>query len=448
MGCTQAQPWQQYAMPEEAGFSAEQLEAARQFADEAGSGAVVVIYKGHVLVAWGDVERNFRMHSVRKSLVSALYGIAVEDGTINLDMTLGELDITDREPLTPSEQQAQIRDLLASRSGVYLPAAYAPSDQDRNRPLRGQYAPGTYWFYNNWDFNVAGVIYEQLTETDLYTAFTEQIAGPLGMEDFDAANGFPVYEPSLSIHPAQTFRMSARDLARFGQLYLQNGTWNGERILPADWIQESTQPISDFGNGQGYGYMWWTAEAGSYEERFPGRFSHVSRYDLYMGRGSGGQGVVVIPEADLVFVHRGDTDNGNGIGGGIPLTILDRVLAAHEKAPVPNPTLQPLRAIPFASQQPAPETPTFIQLAPSVLATYVGDYELGNGAIAQAYIFKDRLFMNMPGQGEAELFALSESKFTVRVISGVHLAFEHNETGHVTAVDIQLGPRQFRAIKR
>ena len=446
--CTKSQAWLQFESPEAVGFSSLKLELARQFADSMSSGAVMVIYQGHVVSAWGDIERKFRMHSVRKSLLSALYGIGVEEDVIDLHTQLEDLDIAGFDLLTQSESQASLRDLISSRSGVYLPAAYAPDNQDRNRPPRGSHPPGTHWFYNNWDFNVAGVIYEHETGRDLYTAFDEAIAKPLGMEDFGVSDGFRVIEPGLSPHPAHTFRMSTRDLARFGQLFLQQGEWNGQQIISEEWVDESTKQISDLGDGQGYAYMWWTVEAGSYEKRFPGRFSNVAQYDIYLGRGSGGQGVVVIPDLDMVFVHRGDTDQGRGVGGATPLAVLDKILAAKEGELQLNPGLKPVEAIPFSSQNPAYEEPPFTSFPPSHYKPFLGEYELGPDAIARVFMFEDRPFMYVPGEGEAELFAISETTFTIRVVSNVDIEFETGEQGQVVAVNLALGSRQMRAVKR
>ena len=446
--CTESQEWQQYESPEIAGFSSTMLDEARQFADSSGSGAIMVIYQGHVLAAWGDVQRKFRMHSIRKSLLSALYGIGVDQGIIDLDTQLDKLDIDGFDQLTNTERQARIGDLIAARSGVYLPAAYAPDNQDRNRPSRGSHPPGTHWFYNNWDFNVAGVIYEHETGEDLYAAFEEQIAEPLGMEDFKVADGFQVIEPSLSPHPAHTFRMSTRDLARFGQLFLQQGEWNGRQIVSPEWVYESTQPISGFGDGQGYGYMWWVVKAGSYEERFPGRFSNIAAHDIYLGRGTGGQGVVVIPDLDMVYVHRGDTDQGRGVGGAVPLTILDKILSAKEEESQQNPKLQAVETVPFFSQKPAVEEPAFIDLPRAKVEPLLGEYQLGPEAVVRVFLYDDRLFMYVPGEGEAELFAHSETEFTIRVISNVKVEFELNDQGEAEAVHIALGPQKFRAVKR
>ena len=92
-----------YARPEEAGFSYEKLTEARQYAEAIGSAAVMVIYDGAVVAHWGDIETRYMCHSVRKSFLSALYGIHVAEGNIDVNKTMAELGIDDEPPLTPLE---------------------------------------------------------------------------------------------------------------------------------------------------------------------------------------------------------------------------------------------------------------------------------------------------------------------------------------------------------
>jgi CubicO group peptidase (beta-lactamase class C family) len=437
----QAAPWRQYATPAEAGFSAAGLEAARQYADSVRSGAVMAIYRGHVLVAWGDVSRELQLHSVRKSLVSALYGIAVGEGKVDLDRTLGELGIRDREPLTAGEKRARLRDVIAARSGVYLPASYAGAEQDRERPARDAHPPGTNFFYNNWDFNVAGVIYEQVTREPLYDAFLRRIAQPLGMEDYTPEDGFLVYEPSQSDHPAHTFRMSARDLARFGQLFVQRGAWNGRQIVPESWVRESTQPHTDFGGGRGYGYMWWTYAAGALGESYPA----LKRHDAVAGTGTGGQFVLVVPAADLVFVHRGDTDNGREVVGRDAWRIAELILSAREGEPVASPRLVPLAPVALASQAPPVPAPVYVRPSAALMREYAGSYELAPQQVVRVFVHADHLFINVPGQGEAELLGLSDSEFTIMPVAGVRVRFVRDAAGAVASVIMVLGGREMRA---
>lgn len=446
-----ASPWQQYAAPVEAGFDSAALASVCDYADSVQSAAVMAVSRGHVVVVCGAVDRELEAHSVRKSLVSALYGTAVERGEIDLDATLAELGIGDDRGLTDLERAATVRDVISARSGVYLPAAYAPSSQDENRPERGAYPPGEHWFYNNWDFNVAGVIYQSATGEDLYESFDHRIAAPVGMQDYDPDDGFVAYEPGLSLHPAHTFRISTRDLARFGQLYLQEGRWGAQQVLSAAWVRESTRPVSELGSGQGYGYMWWTYDSGSIPtDRYPA----ISRYDVYQARGTGSQALWVIPEAELVIVHRADTDHGREIAGPDAWTIADGIVAAMvaEAEPADEPELAPMTPTPFETQLPPYDWPEPSTVPDAVLDDYMGEYPLAPEAVIRVFRFRGEPYIHVPGEGEARLVPLGSDAFTIRVVAGVHASFLRDETGAVAGIEITLdpplGPQTLHAPKR
>jgi CubicO group peptidase (beta-lactamase class C family) len=436
-------PWRQYADPADAGYSTVKLEAARRYADSVRSGAVMAVVRGSVLVAWGDVSRPLELHSVRKSVVSALYGIATADRKVDTNRTLADLGIDDRQPLTPQEKRARISDLLAARSGIYLPAAYAAADQDQSRPARGSHPPGTHFFYNNWDFNILGVIYERLTGADFYDAFRDRLAGPLGMEDYRDGDGYRVYEPSGSVHPAHTVRLSARDLARFGQLYLQQGSWNGRQLVPAEWITASTRTRSELGEGRGYAWLWWTYAPGSLGSRYPA----LNRVQAFAGTGTGGQFVLVIPDADLVLVHRGDTDNGRNVSGRDVWTIAEMIASARDGLPEGSPVLVPLQPVTLASQAAAVPRPIYVAIDSTLMAEYAGEYTIAPGVDARVFVFERRLFANFPGQGEAELLGLSRSEFTIKPVPGVRVRFDRDASGEVTGMSGNIGPQQFRGTR-
>jgi CubicO group peptidase (beta-lactamase class C family) len=241
-----------------AGWSAERLRIAEARFHATRPTAVMVVHNGRVVAAWGDVARTVNVASVRKSVLSALYGIAVAEGRIDLKRTLADLGIQDNEPLlTSAEQEATVRDLLMSRSGVYHGAAYETRDMGAARPPRGSHPPGAFWYYNNWDFNALGTIYTRLTRETIFEAVEKRLARPIGMEDYEGwRDGRLTYE-SVSQHPAYVMLFSARDLARFGLLYLNDGAWAGRRVVPSSWVKESTKRWSDASWGMGYGYMWW-----------------------------------------------------------------------------------------------------------------------------------------------------------------------------------------------
>lgn len=437
-------PWLQYADPAQAGFDAAALRSVCAAADSLRSGAFMAAFRGHVVVACGDVARPLEAHSVRKSLVSGLYGTAVARGEIDLDHTLADHGVDDQSRLTPLEKSAHVRQVIAARSGVYVPAAYAPASQDRERPARGSHEPGAHWFYNNWDFNVAGVIYERATGEALFQSFDRRVADPLGMEDWSPEDGFLAFEPTLSVHPAHTLRISTRDLARFGQLYLQRGRWADRQVVPEEWVAESTRPHTDFGDGTGYGYMWWTYAPGSLSaEAYPA----LRRYGFYMGRGTGGQGLWVIPGAELVVVHRGDTDHGREVDGRNAWSLVERVAAARRGTPVATPGLEPLRPTPLASQLPPVELARYRALPDDLIAEYLGEYQLAPGAVVRVFLFDGKPYMHVPGEGDALLLPQAEDTFTIRVVPGVQVVFERDTGGVVKSVALTLFGETMRARK-
>lgn len=299
--------WQNVTTPEKAGWSKEKLAAARQFAetDSIHTSAVMIVQSGQVVDQWGDCDKKIDAYSVRKSLISALYGIYSSEGVIDINETLEHLGIDDSpDSLTKEEKQARVVDLLRARSGVYHLVDFETASMTKNRPPRGSHAPGTFWYYNNWDFNVLGTIFEKKAGLKIGQAFYERIAKPIGMQDFRPNDVFYFGGPA-SIHPTYHFEITARDLARFGLLYLHHGRWEGKQIVPEAWVEKSShasEMISSNGvNLGGYEYLWWIDYGGVH-------FPEVSLPGIYSARGAGAHYLFVIPTLDLVIVHRTDND--------------------------------------------------------------------------------------------------------------------------------------------
>lgn len=294
--------WEKAGAPEDLGYSSPKLEAARRYSETIPTAAVMVVVGGVVLTEWGETTKKFNIHSIRKSFLSALYGIHVNAGAIDLTKTMEELGIDDNEPsLTEIEKKATVHQLLKARSGVYHPALYETAGMKARRPERHSHEPGTFWYYNNWDFNVLGTVFRNLTKTDIFHEFERAIAEPIGMQDFTAADGTYVTGAD-SVHAAYPFRMTARDMARFGLLFLRKGRWEGRQIIPRQWVEDSTTSYSDAGESGGYAYLWWIAVDGRH-------LANVTLEDgAYSARGAGGHHILVIPSHDMVIVHRVDTD--------------------------------------------------------------------------------------------------------------------------------------------
>jgi len=287
--------WMKHKNPEDAGYSREAIRRIESHYDRSGLASLFIVRHGRVVLALGDYQRRLPCHSIRKSLMNAIVGIAVDEGRIRLDKSLKDLGIDDVGDLTEEEKRATVRQLLQARSGVYHAAVYETGSMGRARPKRGAHRAGTFWHYNNWDFNMLSTIVNQETGDDFLRLFRARIAGPLGMEDYRDFDGNYFQDPAISRHAAYGFKLSARDLARFGLLYLQKGVWNGKRILSEKWISESTRSYSDTRTVRGgYGYLWWIPDMGNSLKAFA-------------ACGVGTQVLLVVPELDLVVVQRVDT---------------------------------------------------------------------------------------------------------------------------------------------
>jgi CubicO group peptidase (beta-lactamase class C family) len=301
--------WERIEKPESAGFSSARLEALRGWLKSLDTTAMMVAVGGRSLFEYGDLTHLSYLASVRKSVLAILYGKYVEEGKIRLNQTLEEIGLTDHGDLLPIEKQATVEHLITARSGIYHPASN-PGDDTRNAPPRGSQRPGTYYLYNNWDFNAAGAVFEKLTGRDIYDALESDLARPIGMQDFDRSRQQKSGDLKVSMHPAYHMWLSTRDMARIGLLMLREGNWRGRQVVSKEWVKRITSLVTPLHEMNppyqrslglprrwGYGYMWWVWDA-------PG--SSGPYVGAYTGMGAGGQFITVIPQADLVVAHKVD----------------------------------------------------------------------------------------------------------------------------------------------
>ena len=302
--------WESIDKPETVGFSSKRLAAVREWVASLDTTAMMVIVGGRVLVSHGDVTHLSYLASCRKSVLGLLYGSAAADKKTALDRTLRDLKFTDVGGLLPRELDATIQHLLTARSGIYHPASNG-GDNLAHAPPRGSQLPGAKYLYNNWDFNAAGAVFEQLTGRDIYDALESDLARPLGMQDFDRARQVKNGNVAASVHQAYPIFLSTRDMARVGLLALRFGRWNDRQIVPKEWIQRSTSLVSPFAemdqtfddspptvNRWGYGYLWWVYDAATASDPLAGAFT---------AWGVGGQYITVVPKLDMVIAHKTDT---------------------------------------------------------------------------------------------------------------------------------------------
>jgi len=293
-----AENWIQVSNVADYSWSLEKLKSAEKFSKNSGSECVMIIENGKLIYSWGENDKKFYVASIRKSFLSLIYGYFVGN-QITLNSTLQDYNIDDKNPeLNDLEKQATIRTLLTSSSGVYHKAA---ATDNVNLPERNSTKAGEKFYYNNWDFNALGTIFEQQTGQKIFQIFNDSIASRIGMQDFNWQTDGRYDYSDVSIHPSYHFDMTARDMARIGLLVLNKGIWNGKQIIPVNWIDTITSnQISvskDYGGGS-YGFMWWVNDGGYLVD-----FSGVS-IDAFSAQGNLSQIILIIPSKNLVIVHR------------------------------------------------------------------------------------------------------------------------------------------------
>lgn len=286
------------------GWSADALSKATTYIrDDSNTTGLVVVDRGRVVFQYGDIEELSYVASVRKSILSMLYGYWVENGTIKLTTTLEQLGMDDIGGLLPIEKQATIHDLITARSGVYHPASYSGDDLAQ-APPRGSKKPGTYMLYSNWDFNAAGFVFEHLTGRDIYDELQAQLAIPLQFEDWDRSAQQKAGDLTVSKYPAYPIWVSTRDMARIGYLMLREGNWSGRQLISRDWARRIVGVVTPIAHMNptrrrdgyfGYGYMWWVWDGPKAVGPFKGAYSAV---------GAVGQWITVFPSLNLVIAHK------------------------------------------------------------------------------------------------------------------------------------------------
>ena len=260
------------------------------------------------------------LQSVTKSVTATLIGIAIERGEIpGVETPVFELlSDYDLSGLDPRVRDATLEDLLTMRLGIEWHENDRPLD-DTNTTLQLEKSdnwvaftlaqpadsdPGEKWNYNSGGSHLMSAIILQATGTTTAEYAEDHLFGPLGIRDYHwkrDPQGLPDTEGGLYL--------AAEDLARIGVLYLQDGVWDGERLLPEGWVAAATaRQVDDVAPNNpnwnwGYGDQWWRLDA--------------SGLDVWAGLGFGGQNLIVIPDRGLVGV----INSWNVFGRSIPLVI-------------------------------------------------------------------------------------------------------------------------------
>ena len=274
--------------------------------------SLMVVHEGRIIherYAPGvDVTTRTRTWSTAKSIAVTLIGMLVDDGVMSLDEPLGFEWLPEaRSPETDPRSDITLRHVLnmssgletvdnrgleyAIGSGLSYWAGTSSIVGARSRALTRE--PGTFWDYENYD-TLLGVYAMKLALGDdqTYAEFPRRrLLDRIGMRNtLLSTDRFGDFILSSQVYT------NARDLARFGLLYLNGGVWHGERLISEDWIEFTRTPApatADTGNF--YGGQWWLVPDGR---------DDVPK-TAYSTAGNRGQYVIVVPDQDLVIVRRG-----------------------------------------------------------------------------------------------------------------------------------------------
>jgi len=328
-----SQNWSYNEDPESDGWNSKKMKEFNQYIiDSTHITGFLIIHKGQIVFDYGNIEENSYIASCRKSVLSMLFGKYVENGVINLDETLNELGIQDVKEMLPMEKEATIKDLISARSGIYLTGSNG-GDFRNFAPTRGTKEPGSYWLYSNYDFNLAGYIFEKETGKNIYDDVEDQLAIPIGMQDWDRSLQQKYEDPTISLFPAYHMWFSTRDMARIGLLMLNRGKWNKKQVISEEWVNEmlkqrttseemiaNVPPLKNFVIQYGYGYMWWLFENQT-DERLKNAYSAL---------GALGQSISVFPEIDVVIAYKTNSVYGKSNSARITQLLLMNAIKIYD----------------------------------------------------------------------------------------------------------------------
>jgi CubicO group peptidase (beta-lactamase class C family) len=295
------------AAPAEHDMDETELESALDYAFTEGRNTQgVVVVRDGVIVAERYDDRADETSwatswSVAKSVTSALVGIALEEGLIpSVDEPMTtyypDWEGTPREDIT-------VRHVLQMASGLDFEESYDADDLESSDIIQmvlfqedqlayaadrpDLHEPGTVFNYSSGDTQLLSGLLEQVTGMQVSEYAAEKLFDPIGFDQvewWEDAN-----EHTLTYCCLDT---TTRNFARFGQLYLNGGEWDGEAVVPEAWVEES---VEESDASDGYGYQWWLT--GNEEADLPG--------DTFSDRGHDGQFIYVVPSLDLVVVRNG-----------------------------------------------------------------------------------------------------------------------------------------------
>ena len=277
-----------------------------------GGPAGMILKNGYLVTSWGDTQRVDMTFSVTKSFLSTTAGLAVDAGIITDVNDLvgdyiwdGTFDGNHNSQVTWKHLLEQNSDwsgeLWDGKDWVDRPPREGGIDTWKNRELR---TPGTFFEYNDVRVNVLAYALTHTWRKPLPQVLKEQLMDPIGAstswrwfgydDAWSTIDGLQMQSVTGGGHSGGGMFISAEDMARFGLLFLNNGVWDGKRLLSEAWVKAVQQPSTPNPN---YGYMWWLNQQGARH------WKNLPEH-LYYAAGFGGNFIVIDQENDLVIVLR------------------------------------------------------------------------------------------------------------------------------------------------
>ena len=285
------------------------------------------------------------MFSLSKSFTSTAVGLAIAEGRLSVDDTVASL-LPDDAPATIGDNLAamRVRHLLGMSTGHAQDTMSSLDITDDDNWARAilampvEFEPGTRFVYDTGASYLLSAIVQRLTGERLLDYLTPRLLEPLGIDGAtweQCPRGIDKGGFGLSI--------TTEDIAKFGQLYLQRGHWQGRQVVPAEWVDDATALHTENGDHaagndwtQGYGYQFWRCQ-----------------HDAYRGDGAFGQFCIVLPEQDAVLAITAGVSNMQAVvdtvwthllpalspaAGGIPVSLEERITRLVIPYPAGSPT--------------------------------------------------------------------------------------------------------------
>ncbi|RYX80680.1 class C beta-lactamase-related serine hydrolase [bacterium] len=282
----------------------------------------MIVRHGQVIAeGWWKPEAADKQHvlwSLSKSFTSTAIGLVVAEGKLGIDDLVLDF-FPEYAPAQPSDnlKAMRVRDLLTMSTGHESEPELTPSipwvQSFLAHPV--PHEPGAHFLYNSPASNMLSAIVQKLTGQTQLDYLRPRLFEPLGIENphwLTTSQGATI--GGWGLH------LCTEDIAKFGQLYLQKGEWNGQQLVPAAWIEQATTKQVPNGDDatrdwtQGYGFQFWRC-----------------RHNAYRGDGKDGQFCVVLPEFDTAIAMTALTDD---MQGELNL-VWEKLLPAFQSAPLP-----------------------------------------------------------------------------------------------------------------